>query len=226
MADDFARMEPRAAEKCVVITNGYDPADFSQNFHREGAKDAKQVTTFAHIGMVWGDGATAFLQALSRLKGRGIEEKLQARFIGGLPPSNVQFIRGRGLDSFVSVEPRTRHCEAIAWMLRADVLLLFITSSEGGRKWYPGKLFEYMAAGKPVLAVAPQGIASRLIEEAGIGVSVEHSDGDKLEQMIRLAAESPAEFRRRFYQPQSAVIEKYNRIALTRRLAEVLDEML
>jgi glycosyltransferase involved in cell wall biosynthesis len=221
MADDFARMEPRAADKCVVITNGYDPEDF----HHKDTKDTKKRTTLAHVGMVWGDGAAAFLQALSRLKGREIEEKLQAHFIGGLPPSNLRFIRERGLDSVVTVEPRVPHREAVARMLQADVLLLLITSSEGGRKWYPGKLFEYLAAGKPVLAVAPPGIASRLIEEAGVGVTVDHSDGDRLEQMIRLAAENPEEFKGRCYQPRPAVIEKYNRASLTRRLTEVLDEV-
>jgi glycosyltransferase involved in cell wall biosynthesis len=226
MADDFARMEPRTADKCVVITNGYDPADFAEEVHHGDTENTENTTTFAHVGMVWGDGAIAFLQALSRLKGKGIEGKLQVHYIGGLPPSNLQFIRERGLDCFVTVEPRTNHHEAIARMLQADVLLLFITSSEGGRKWYPGKLFEYLAAEKPVLAVAPPGIASRLIEEAGVGVTVDHFDGDRLERMIQLAAEHPEEFKRRFYRPRPAVIEQYNRIALTRRLAEVLDEML
>jgi len=125
----------------------------------------------------------------------------------------------------ISIGPRTTHREALARMVAADILLLLITSREGGKKWYPGKLFEYMAAGRPILAVTPGGLAATLIERAGVGVSVEHREPERLRALLRQAALDPNGFARQFYHPQAAVIRQYERRELTRRLAETLEEV-
>lgn len=272
MAQDFARLEPRAASKCVVITNGYDPADFSLAhaatlaeglslppmvnpsptaggrrsssfpFPSPAGEIAQEQTTispsaalppsprrsptsFVHTGMVWGDAAGAFLRALAQLQPEGIEATLHVRFVGGLPLSNLRFLREHQLESLVTVEPRTSHRVALSRMKEADVLLVLLTSHEGGRKWYPGKLFEYLATGKPILAIAPPGIATRLIEEAGVGTSMDHTDVARLREMIRWIAHHPDEFRQMFYHPQPSVIARYDRRRLTERLAETLTDV-
>lgn len=182
-------------------------------------------TSLVHTGMIWGDAAGAFLRALAQLKPEGIEARMHVRFVGGLPPSNIRFLRDHQLESLVTVEPRTTHRTALQRMKGADVLLLLLTSHEGGRKWYPGKLFEYMVAGKPVLAIAPPGLATQLIEEAGVGTSIDHTDTAQLVEMIRWIAHHPDEFRQRFYHPQPSVIARYDRRRLTERLAETLTEV-
>lgn len=274
MADDVARLHPRAASRCVVIPNGYDPEDFpdpgpmtltgepslmtmTNAHHEEGGERERPFpsppptrgiaheqtmtsltsarsslpsswpprTSLVHTGMVWGDAAGAVLRALAQLRPEGIEARLHVCFVGGLPPSNIRFLRDHQLESLVAVEPRTTHRTALQRMKGADVLLLLLTSHEGGRKWYPGKLFEYLVAGKPVLAIAPPGLATRLIEEAGVGTSVDHTDAPRLIEMIRWIAHHPDEFRERFYHPQPSVIARYDRRRLTERLAETLREV-
>jgi len=256
MADDFARIDRRVACRCVVIPNGYDPADFPSfgqaggisdvPFHALAASGARwepqaaaasgcaralssprhrPVTTFVHTGMVWGDAARPLLDALTRLHSEGIDAKLRVRFVGGLPSSNLRFIRDSGLEPLVTVEPRMPHRVALARMKEADVLLLLITRHEGGRKWYPGKLFEYLAAGKPVLAIAPAGIATHLIEEAGVGTSLDPADATRLVEMLRWIADEPEAFREKFYHPRPSVIARYDRRCLTARLAETLTDV-
>ncbi|MCS7157461.1 MAG: glycosyltransferase family 4 protein [Blastocatellia bacterium] len=224
MVEDFARLVPETIARSVVIPNGYDAEDFRTLVRV--SPEAGAPTTLVHTGMVWGDAATAFLEAIAWLKEQPLTpSSWRVHFVGGLPPSNLRFVRERGLHDVVAIEPRTTHREALARMVAADVLLLLITSHEGGRKWFPGKLFEYMAAGRPILAVVPSGLASALIAEAGVGVSVEPREGERLRTLLRHATLDPEGFARQFYHPQPAVIRRYERRALTRRLAEILEDV-
>jgi glycosyltransferase involved in cell wall biosynthesis len=226
MVADFQQIERAAAGKCVVITNGYDPDDFRQS-ERESEVCGLRTEGFnlTHTGVVWADAAGPLLRVLDALKSDSRLNGFSANFIGGLPLSQLQFIRDRGLDRLVRIQKRIPHDEVMGYMKRADVLLLLLVSNEGGRKCYPGKLFEYLYAGKPVLAIAPRGIATDLIEQAGVGISVEPDENDRLRELLLLAVTDPEAFGRRFYHPRWEVIERYDRRKLTRRLAEVLDEV-
>jgi len=222
MAEDFARLVPETAPRIVVIPNGYDAEDFRTLARAPRPSDAP--TALVHTGLVWGDAAASFLDAVAWLKAQA-PASWRVHFVGGLPPSNLRFVRERGLSDVVTIEPRRTHREALARMVAADVLLLLITSHEGGKKWYPGKLFEYMAAGRPILAVTPPGLASRLIAEAGVGASADHLERERLRALLRQAALDPDGFARQFYHPQAAIIRRYERRALTRQLAETLEEV-
>ncbi|MBI3950640.1 MAG: glycosyltransferase [Acidobacteria bacterium] len=226
MADDFKALEPACAGTCCVITNGYDVDDFpplSPDAHASGLEaDTCQLT---HTGIAWGDAALPLLQALAQLKRENAEKRLRVNFVGGLPPSSLQFIEDHHLDDVVQIQSRMAHREAIQHMRQADLLLLLIVGNEGGRKWYPGKLFEYMYAGRPVLAVAPEGIATQLVNEAGIGLTVEPHDTERLTGVLREIAADVSSFRQKYYHPKPTTIEPFNRVALTRKLASVLDEV-
>ncbi len=229
MAEDFARQEPEVASKCVVIPNGYDEADFRE-IPLQGCRDRAQhaETTLVHTGLVWGDAARPLLEAVAELRQEILYSQTarwRVHFVGGLPPSSLRFVQERSLQDLVTVTPRTTHREALARMKAADVLLLLLPNHEGSRKWYPGKLFEYMAAGRPVLGVTPKGLASALISEAGIGVSVEPGETAALRALLRQAACDPQGFARQFYHPRMEVIRQYERRALAQRLASVLEDI-
>jgi glycosyltransferase involved in cell wall biosynthesis len=226
MADDFESLEPACAGRCRVITNGYDVEDFPPLPPNECSSgldaDIGQLT---HTGIAWGDAALPLLRALAQLKREGMKKSLRVNFIGGLPSSNLQFITDHQLGEIVQVRSRVSHHEAIQRMRQADVLLLLIVGNEGGRKWYPGKLFEYMHAGRPVLAVAPEGIATQLINEVGIGVAVAPHDAEQIVNVLAEIVADPSAFCQKYYHPAPAAIAQFNRIALTQTLASVLDEV-
>jgi glycosyltransferase involved in cell wall biosynthesis len=234
MADDFERMEPACRGKCRVITNGYDPDDFrgSTDFSlctsdkQANAQTEVCATQLTHTGIAWGEAAQPLLDALAQLQRQTAKLNLQVNFIGGLPPSKLQFIHEHQLDSLVRVQKRVSHHEAIEHILAADVLLLLLVGNEGGRKWYPGKLFEYMYAGRPVLAVAPEGITTRLLREAGVGVVVEPHDIGRLNTTLADMATDVNAFRQTHYHPDQRLIERFNRVVLTQTLASVFDEVL
>ena len=60
----------------------------------------------------------------------------------------------------VSIVGQQDHAATIAAMRRADLLLLVANTTDGAEATVPGKLFEYLAVGRPVLAIAPSDSAS------------------------------------------------------------------
>lgn len=227
MADDFERLEPACAGKCRVITNGYDVEDFGGTDFSLSSREQTEVCSslLTHTGIAWGDAALPLLQALSQLKRENTGHHLRVNFIGGLPASSLRFIQDHQLQDLVYVQKRVPHQEAIERMREADILLLLIVGNEGGRKWYPGKLFEYMYVRRPVLAVAPEGIATQLIQDAGLGLAVAPHETERLTQVLTDIAADVAAFREQYFHPQESVIQQFDRVTLTRKLASVLDEV-
>lgn len=232
MAEDFQTLEPRCRDKCRVITNGYDEDDFRDLQHHASvlhehyaSHPQHRIVQLTHTGIAWGDAAQPLLDALMHLQRQSAKLNLHVNFIGGLPPSKWQFIHEHQLDGLVHVQKRVSHHEAIQQMVAADVLLLLLVGNEGGRKWYPGKLFEYLYAGRPVLAVAPEGIATELIRQAGVGLVVEPQDRDRLCAVLADIAADVNLFRQTYYHPDQRFIEQFNRLSLTQALAAVLNEV-
>ena len=220
MRADFERIEPACRGRCTVIPNGFDPADF------EGLPPVERSCALAHVGMAHEDSPLPVLRALAALNSRGaLPAGFRARFVGGLPPSSLALWKELGLEGVVSVEPRVAHAEAITAMRSAGWLLLLLVRMEEGGKWYPGKVFEYLASGRPILCVAPAGIAAELVRESGCGLVVDPADAAGLEKALAEIAADPDGFAARAYRPRPEVLARFDRRKQTRRLAEVFDRV-
>ena len=110
-------------------------------------------------------------------------------------------------------------------MQAADALLLIRGESPQWATTYSGKIFEYMAAGRPILLVGPQGDASWLLAESGTGVRLPLERPDEATAMCRLLAEDPDSFWAQYYHPDPQVVARYERRALTGRLAGLFDDL-
>jgi hypothetical protein len=75
--------------------------------------------------------------------------------LGTLDAAALREVHASGLGSCIHVMPQTGHAAAIQAMLAADALLLVANTTPGAEATVPGKLFEYLAVGRPVFAVAP-----------------------------------------------------------------------
>jgi glycosyltransferase involved in cell wall biosynthesis len=115
---------------------------------------------------------------------------------------------------------RVSHSEAIGLMRRSHVLLLLAPFD-----YYPGKLFEYMAANRPVLMIGPDNIAADLVRRCGIGCAVEPDDIERLAQVLRQIALDYEGFVAEYYHPNWEEINRYDRKAQTQRLAALLDSL-
>ena len=116
------------------------------------------------------------------------------------------------------------HDESVELMRSADLLFLPMQNLPPGMRatLVPGKTYEYLASGRPILAAVPDGDARDLLREAGSAFlcrpdDVEAMERIVLDQVARWRAGAPAP------EPDPHVLERYERRRLTAQLAGVLD---
>jgi glycosyltransferase involved in cell wall biosynthesis len=161
IADEVRALEPAA--RVTTIPNGCDFDDFAGLEYRRGDR-----FTITHAGSFFGlRDPRPFLQALVD---SGLD--VVARFVGDFRPADRDFALGLGLGDRLELVPYTSHRRALELQRSSDALLLLIPEADGrGRGVLSGKVFEYLAAERPILAVVPpDGAAAGLIREAGTGV--------------------------------------------------------
>jgi hypothetical protein len=117
---------------------------------------------------------SAFLDALQDLLAHAsrAERPVRVQFLGKLDknrdPSLLETaIRSRGMESVVSIADHVPYVRSLEQMVRSDILLLL--DSPGRRIGVPAKLYEYLGAGRPVLALAePESDTAWVLRESGI----------------------------------------------------------
>jgi glycosyltransferase involved in cell wall biosynthesis len=120
------------------------------------------------------------------------------------------------------------HAKTIDLIRSADLLFLPMQELEPGTRagLVPGKTYEYLASGRPILGAVPDGDARELLVEAGTGLVCRPSD---VEAMARIISGELQRVRRGggpAAQPNADVLARYERRTLTRDLAAVFDAVL
>lgn len=106
----------------------------------------------------------------------------------------------------------------------SDLLLLLLSNSPAARGNYTGKLFEYLASDRPILAIArSDNVAGQLVSRVRAGRTVPH-DPDQIADAIE-AFYRAWKAGRFDHDPDWAVIEQFNRYNLTKRLASLFDSL-
>jgi len=173
IADEMRARSPR--RRVVPIANGADFEDFAGLEYRRG--DQFRIT---HAGSFFGKrDPRPFLTALARVDG------VVARFVGDFRSSDREW--AAGITDRMELIPYATHRRALELQRDSDALLLLIPDAGGrGRGVLSGKVFEYLAAERPILAVVPpDGAAAALIRETGAGVVVAPDDIDGMERELR-----------------------------------------
>ncbi len=162
------------AGKLRVIPNGYDEADFAGR----ALMASSEVFRLTHVGTITEVyRLETLLRVLARLQTTFPTVPLKLRFVGKVSDGLLRQVRAAGLDTALEVMPYVPHTEAVGEMLSATALLLGIPDVAHNAGVLPGKLFEYLAARKPVVAVGPpDSDASRILLDADAGPILHHSD--------------------------------------------------
>jgi glycosyltransferase involved in cell wall biosynthesis len=118
---------------------------------------------------------------------------------------------------------RVDHSAAVAMMMQAAVLLANVPG-ERAAHWVPGKLYEYLAAGRPILFIGPQGgDAARIVSATRTGIVVPEDEERIHEALVALhQAWSRGE---RLSEPDWSAISAFDRSTQAARLVTVFDEM-
>jgi glycosyltransferase involved in cell wall biosynthesis len=220
---DYLRRYPELpGEKAAVITNGFDEEDFAA---QEGQAPTGETLRLLHAGQLNPERpARPFLEGLRRFLDRRPEAaaRLRVRFVGPAYARDREAAARLGLEPCVAFEPPVGHRRIVAEMLASHLLLLLEQDSERGALILPGKIFEYLRSGRPILGLLPAGGAAwRLIESLGAGRCLRPGDregiADELERHFERLSRGEAPVAGA---PREA-LAAYERRALTRRWVEL-----
>jgi glycosyltransferase involved in cell wall biosynthesis len=176
IADEMRGLKP--AGRVVTIANGSDFDDFGGLSYTPG--DRFRIT---HTGSFFGKrDPKPFLHALA---GSGLDDVV-ARFVGDFRAADREFAESLELGERLELHPYVPRRRSLALQRDSEALLLLIPDAAGrGKGVLSGKVFEYLASERPILAVVPpDGAAARLIEEIGAGVVVPPEDVDAIKDAL------------------------------------------
>jgi len=209
--------------KFITIPNGFDPDDFKVNVNPKNSK-----FTITYTGVFYGRQTPLyFLNALRELidERKEIEKEIQVIFVGKLSNFYKDKIKQLSLNKIVKYVGYVPHQKSIEFILNSDVLLLIIGSGEGSDRIYTGKIFEYLAANKPILALIPEGAAANLIALTKSGVVVPPENVGSIKQAIYnlYLRHKVGDLK---VDSDRSLIQKYDRKKLTKDLADVFEGIL
>jgi glycosyltransferase involved in cell wall biosynthesis len=167
IADEVRGLAPRGIVR--TIANGCDFDDFTGLEYRPA-----QRFRITHTGSFFGRrDPRPFLEALHT---SGLDAV--ARFVGDFRSSDREWAESLGLGDRLELIGYSPRGESLRLQRDSEALLLLVPDADGrGRGVLSGKVFEYLAAGRPILAaVPPDGAAAALIRETGAGVVVAPDD--------------------------------------------------
>ena len=226
-----------------VITNGYDPDDF-----RNIAPLVFDRFSIVHSGSFYGArSATPFLESLKLLvtcypRARNM---LQVLFVGALPSHISDEVSRMGLSEIVKQVGKVPHEISLKYIMGADLLLLI---PGPGKSTMTGKIFEYLAAKKPILLIGEEdSAASKLVSSTGRGAVVPPENVSGIMEYILSFLKRNSSFsatplynsagkyvdhlyfkyqvpEKHSYSVAASLMDQYDRREIARRISEILEK--
>ncbi|MEZ4735133.1 MAG: glycosyltransferase [Caldilineaceae bacterium] len=226
MADNLRRAHLlTAATPHIDIMNGFDDADYVHN----GALTHDGRFTIVYTGTLYGERRSPkyFLHGLAQLLDVMPTARPQLRvcFVGTHYEQHVRLVEELKLTDVVEFVGMVPHQMATQYQLMADLLLLIVGNGPGSQVVFTGKLFEYLGARRPILALAPlDGPAAKLIAETVTGYTVDSEDSAEIGQTLQQLYTAWQE-QRFAYTPHTALVNQYSRRAAAEKLAAIFDQV-
>jgi glycosyltransferase involved in cell wall biosynthesis len=214
----------RGARQVSLVPNGadpsmFDPAASGEEFRRAHALAGRFVALYAGAHGLSND-LGVVLQAAARLK-----EHPEIIFVlvgdGKDKPALQQQALDAGIGNVRFVPPVAK--QAIpAVLAAADACIAILKPVELYKTTYPNKVFDYMAAGRPVI-LAIDGVIRQVVEGAGAGIAVPPGDAAALaDAVLRLAGDRPAA-QRMGLNGRNCIERDFSRSTLADQLCQVLE---
>lgn len=212
-------MEQLANKKIHLITNGFDavdlPSDFSMN------PPASETLKIVYTGVIDAiRNPMPFLLAMKEVFG-WTKNKVMLTFVGrvSLQVKN-SVMEDPWLSSHVELAGYVPHEAVFQYYEKAHVLLLILTNTKNAKGNIPGKVFEYMATGRKIVALGdPEGDTAQILRKAQAGEVYRHEDSAGIISFLENCHTQAA------YSQQSPINTSYERKTLTGQLANLLNEI-
>ena len=213
-----AKFAEKTNKPINVITNGFD-AD--ENEAQTNELDGK--FSISHIGSLLSERNPKNLwKAIAELvkENSDFEKDLELKLAGTVGEEVINSIKSAGLGDKLQLLGYVSHNQAIALQQKSRLLLLIEINSEETRGIIPGKLFEYLMAKRPILAIGPhKWDVQQILEETDSGQYFQYSERNKLKGVILSQYEKYKEGDTNFVKGE---ISQYGRKNLTEKLASLI----
>ncbi|HKS39937.1 MAG TPA: glycosyltransferase family 4 protein [Blastocatellia bacterium] len=181
---DVLRRLTGGRRRVEVIRNGFDRSEFASL--RRKCPDKWTIT---YVGNFYGtkQDPSVFFQSLRRvIESRQVKkEDVHLKIVGEPDPYAQEVATGLGLSDITSFTGFVSHGESLAHQVNSSMLLLILHGDKTNLGHVPGKLYEYLGARRPVLAIMPSEFeAARIIRETGAGVTVEAKDTAAIDRCL------------------------------------------
>jgi len=225
VAPDGAKRLGRLGNRHVrVIFNGFDRDDDAAT---KASRSEKFSITYLGVlskiqnpEMLW--------EAIGELvkENDGFAHQLQINMIGQIDSSVVKAIEQQGLSQYVTYSPYIPH-EQVSAVHRSSTLLLLLLmpdSEPRAKGLLTGKLFEYLASGRPILCIGPEdGDAAKVLNETGAGTTVSFGDKEKMKDTIKALYNRYLEGN--LTNDANPVVEQYSRRVLAGEYVKLLQQL-
>lgn len=207
--------EKVSAGKIHVVPNGFDRDDLPAV-----QAEADPFFSIAHIGSFSpARNVPALWKALAQLAEDPVfRAKLRIKVVGKLDHSVRNSIDEAGLLDCLLHIPYLPHDEVIIEQQKSHVLLLVVNNTKNAQGIVTGKVFEYMAAQRPILAIGPEdGDLAEILTQSGFETPVDYHKVEILKERIAQYSKSSPDIL------GHVNIEKFDRRNLTAELASFFD---
>jgi glycosyltransferase involved in cell wall biosynthesis len=211
----------KVANKVVVITNGFDDEVLKATSTKLDDK-----FTISYIGLLpKQSNPTILFKVLKELcsQNSAFRKDLKLNFIGDISNEVKREISNHQLMDNANFVGYVDHQKAIEYQRKAQVLLLLIPNVEKSKGILTGKLFEYLAVKRPILAIGlEEGDLAAVLKETNAGVVVGFDNKERLSsEILKLYHQ----YKEGNLEVNSKNIEKYHRKELTKKLASIIKSL-
>lgn len=182
--DDAVRKYPRLDRtKFFHVPNGYDASDFPNVSYTRNDR-----FTITYTGSMYGRRTPkAFLDALEYLAdaGRIKPEDVHLRFVGRFGDEVHAMMDASRFAMSIERIGYVPHEESVGYVMKSEASLLIVDDAKESAEIVPGKVYEYLGIGRPVIALAPRGSAIEgLIHQTRAGGCAPQSDVPAIAEII------------------------------------------
>jgi glycosyltransferase involved in cell wall biosynthesis len=210
-------MDELAGRKTHLITNGFDPEDLPSDFPM--VPSTSETLEVVYTGVIDAiRNPMPFLQAMKEVFGT-TSNKIKLTFVGRVSQQvRNSLLEDSWLSSHVELAGYVPHEEVFRFYEKAHVLLLILTNTKNAQGNIPGKVFEYMATGRKIVALGdPQGDTAQILRQAKAGEVFRHEDKTAITSFLEKVSTCTS------FNQQTSINSSYERKALTGQLAVLLN---
>ncbi len=223
ITEDLRRRYRGLLRRAATISNGYDAADFASVVRRREPDGLFRLTyTGAFSGSSQGRSADSLFTAVAEIRREDPSSPLRLEIVGPTTEQERSLAAAHGIEQVVQFVPPVPRKQAYQHQVDADALLL--VTAPGVRSVATSKLYDYIGAGRPILALAQGNAAAETVERFDLGLTAPADDASAIAAALReLMRRASAGYD---WPGFTEARRHFERRSLTSELAKLFDEVL